>query len=209
MHDDMAVIVPHGWLASAADLPEAEALLGLGSTEAFRNSVIDDDPRLLANDGHPVLLEPGYKTKFVPVWIHGDGVEYSEDDSMLVHTCGSVLTTTNSMLATVYLAAFVKSVTAVLAKHGHDTWSAIWRVLTWSFLAAWEGKHPCVDWEGNAFPAGSKFAALAGTQLCRGFRFLIWNLIPNVLNFYHIMAFNKFSCRVLKSCNLSFIFFSS
>ena len=180
MHDDMSIMLPHEWLASVADLPEAESLLGLSKTPEFWDHVSSHDPRLLAQGGHPVLNEAEFKSTFIPLWVHGDGVEYSEDDSLLVFTFGSCLTTTNSMLAMFYLASFVKSVTATVKKHGVDTWQNIWTVLVWSFLAAWEGKHPSLDWENKPFEAGSRFAARAGQTLCKGFRFLVWNLIGDL-----------------------------
>ena len=116
MHDDMSIMLPHEWLASVADLPEAESLLGLSKTPEFWDHVSSHDPRLLAQGGHPVLNEAEFKSTFIPLWVHGDGVEYSEDDSLLVFTFGSCLTTTNSMLAMFYLASFVKSVTATVKK---------------------------------------------------------------------------------------------
>ena len=200
MYDDVSLMLPHTWLASVADLPEAESLLGLSKTQEFWDNVSDQDPRLLANGGHPVLTEPNYKTVFVPFWVHGDGVEYSEDDSLLVYTFGSVLTTTNSMLAMFYLASYVKSVTATSKKHGICTWELIWTVLVWSFMAAWEGKHPSVDWEGNAFPIGSKFAAMAGQTLCHGFRFLVWNLIGDLEYFANVLGLSHWQSHALCWC---------
>lgn len=200
MWDDASLMVPHTWLASVADLPEAEALLGLSKTEEFWTNVSPADPRLLANGGHPVLNEPNYKSTFVALWVHGDGVEYSEDDSMLVYTCGSTLTTTNSMLAMFYLASFVKSVTAVTKKHGHDTWAVIWRVLAWSFQAAWLGIHPSLDWDGNPFPVGCRFADMAGKMLCRGYRFLVWNLIGDLEYFANALGLSHWRSHSLCWC---------
>ena len=200
MHDDVSIMLPHCWLASIADLPEAESLLGFSKIQSFWDNVNPADPRLLAQGGHPVLNEPNYKTTFVPLWVHGDGVEYSEDDSLLVFTCGSVLTTTNSMLAMFYLASYVKSVTASLKKHGHDTWNVIWTVLAWSFHAAWEGIHPSVDWEGRPFEAGSQFAAMAGKMLCHGYRFLVWNLIGDLEYFANVLGLSHWQSHSLCWC---------
>lgn len=157
---------------------ECEDLLGIGSVERFWQGVSPQDPRVLSQ--HPALQVPGYEKIFCPLWLHGDGVEYSDDDTLMVWTFGSVLTTTNSMLTMFYLASYVKAVTAVQAKHGADTWEEIWEVLAWSFLACWTGVHPVRDHRGNEFAAESPYYANKGKDLCRGMRFVIWNLIGDL-----------------------------
>ena len=70
-----------------------------------------------------------------------------------------------------YLASFVKSVTATVKKHGVDTWQNIWTVLVWSFLAAWEGKHPSLDWENKPFGAGVDLLPVLGKHCAKGLGF--------------------------------------
>lgn len=109
----------------------------------------------------------------------------------MTYTFGSCLTTTNAFLSMFYIASFVKSVTAVMKEHGHDTWQELWVMMVWSFLALWHGVHPLVDWNGRAFKPGSRFAAKAGQLICEGYRFVIWNIIgdwefmANVLGMPH------------------------
>jgi hypothetical protein len=188
MHDDMGIMEPHMWIDAISKLPEAETMLGLETVETFWNNVSPHDPRLLANGGHPMLQVPNYKRKFVPLWLHGDGVEYSENDTIQVFTCGCVTANTNSMLAMFYIACFVKSVTAILAKHGADTWNEAWVFIVYSLHALWLGIHLAFDPMGVPWPAGSKERALAGTPICNGFRFVLWNLTGDLEYFANTLG---------------------
>ena len=171
MFDDMGIMEPHVWIGALSSHVECEQLLGFSSAAAFWDDVSPNDPRFLANGGHPMLEVPNWKECFIPLWIHGDGVEYSENDSLQVYTCGSCLTSTNSMLTMLYMASFVKSVTAVLASHGHDTWDEAWKYLCWSLHALWRGVYPLTDADHQPWHAGSKNHALAGRPLSLGFEF--------------------------------------
>ena len=95
----------------------------------------------------------------------------------MTYTFGSCLTTTNAFLSMFYVASFVKSVTAVMKDHGHDTWLELWKVMSWSLLALWNGRHPLLDWNNQPFKPGSRFAAKAGQLIAKGFRFVVWNII--------------------------------
>ena len=177
---EMAVFLPHEWLAAIGERPEAEELLGLDSVKSFWQHVNPQDPRLLAEGGHPVLARNDYKSKCVPLWLHGDGVEYSESDSLMVFSFGSILPSTTSMCSMFLIAGFVKSVTAFLKIHGRCTWTEAWQVLAWSFMACWRGTWPSTDYKGNAYNAGSKEALNAGKPLVSGYFFVIWNIIGDL-----------------------------
>ena len=164
MFDDMGIMEPHA-LSSHV---ECEQLLWLSSAAAFWDGVSPNFPRFLAKGGHPMLEVQNWRECFIPLWIHGDGVEYSENDSLQVYTAGSCLTSSNSMLTMLYMASFVKSATCVLASHGQDTWDEAWKYVCWSLHALWEGVYPLTDADQQPFPVGSRNHALAGRPL--GFR---------------------------------------
>ena len=151
---------------------------GLSRVEEFGEGVNPDDPRLLAKGGHPVLRVHNYQRTVVPLWVHGDGVQYGEEHNLMTYTCGSVITNTSSMHVVFHLAAFVKKFTAT-RKHGAaaDTWEEIWKILSWSFRAAYEGKHPRLDWEGKPLDRTSRFYGKADLPLHKGYRFLVWNVL--------------------------------
>jgi hypothetical protein len=45
----------------------------------------------------------------------------------------------------------------------------IWKIVTWSFRALYEGTWPSADWDENEYPTGTAEAALAGTPLADGY----------------------------------------
>lgn len=183
--EDTAVMCPHLWISALSKNEVGSALLSLDSLNEFWSQVPADDPRLV---GHPVLQESKYQETFVPLWVHADGVEYATSDSLMTWTCGCVLSTTNSMDSMFLMAAFVKSVTAVRATHGHDTWEEIWRVLRWSLLALWEGTHPLTDWNNKRLDAGSYLGSLQGQPLVAGgFRFYVWNILGDLEMYANVL----------------------
>eukprot|EP00969_Alexandrium_andersonii_P132484 5857987-Alexandrium_andersonii.AAC.1 len=45
-----------------------------------------DNPKMKK---HPICKVPGYKSKAIPIFLHGDGAEYQHQDSLLtVSFCG-------------------------------------------------------------------------------------------------------------------------
>ena len=187
--EDCAVHLPHLWLSCIGNTPEGAQMLGLDLVESFWKGVSPLDPRLEANGGHPVLQIPNYSTTVLPLWIHGDGVEYSENDSLMVFTTGSCLSTTSSMDSMFYMASWVKSVTS-RGKDGQlaDTWQQIWLPLLWSLMACWTSKHPSKDWHNKAFEPGNVFLPLAGKPLLGGIRFMIWNVLGDLEFFANVMG---------------------
>ena len=177
-HCDVAIMLPHQWVAGVAAAGEAERLLGIQWGPSFWDAVSPEDPRLLARGGHPVKQVESYRDCVIPLWLHGDGVEYAENQSFMALSFGSVLSTTSSMDSMFWMAGFVKSATARADKgHGADTWNTIWQILCWSLSALWEGACPTRNWLDQPFEVGSAFARDAGKPIWKGYRFCIWNLI--------------------------------
>ena len=130
-----AVLPPHMlfWSLSKHYGEQWEALLGSTKIVDFWSRVAMDDPRLKDN---PMTAIPDFREKFLPLWLHRDGVEFSTD-SILAYSCGSLLSTGSSMDSSFLLAAWPKSATARLDHHGADTWKLPIEVLIWSFQALW------------------------------------------------------------------------
>ena len=180
---DAAIMLPHQWVASIAILPQAESLLGFSHMEAFWNGVSAKDPRLKSWPcKYPSPANT--KEKWLPLFLHGDGVEYASGQSLMVVTIGSVLTTTNSQDSMFYLASWPKSCTASKKKgHSEDTWDELWAILAWSLEALYHGVHPSADWTGQAFgdrPEMKSLAELAGKPIMQGNRFVVWNLVGDL-----------------------------
>ena len=71
--------------------------------------------------GHPMWLEEHWKQKTIPLFLHGDGVEFQTRDSLLVFSWGNFLGNMNAMKQHLLLASYPKSATS------KDTWPPIWK----------------------------------------------------------------------------------
>ena len=154
----------------------AYELLGLASVSEFWDKVPDSEPRLQSAGAVLGSKKSRKKQKIVPLWVHADGVEYGERNSLMIWSFGSALVEP-APEASFYLASFVKSVT--YSGGVFSTWKTIWQVLKWSFQALWDGVHPSSDWEGVPFPPGHPLAAKAGSAI-GGYKFVIWNVLGDL-----------------------------
>ena len=165
--DQAAVFLPHLQFAHLAEYypmccQEAFSL-GKGNLEKFWHGVQEvGDDRL---EGHPMCLEKHWQEKSIPAFLHGDGVEYHNRDTMMVWSWGCMLGEQSSLEKHMLLAAFPKSCTT------KETWPAIWKVLSWSFKALGKGLHPTHDSDGKPLEKDSPLFGKAGQPLHpRGFR---------------------------------------
>ena len=84
--------------------------------------------------GWSIILQPltkGGEHCTIPLFLHGDGVEYESRDSLMVWSFGGFLSQEKSLDSHLLLAAHPKTCTT------KETWPQIWKVLAWSF------KSPC------------------------------------------------------------------
>lgn len=139
--------MPHSFatLACVAALPElphihASSFFCLNKLEAFWQGLKANDPRLW-----------GWKGKRIPLWIHGDGVEFSTD-SLVTFTRGP------SLFAPQDLRESQASKTTA-----STTWNDVHDVIAWSFTALWHGVRPGKDWAGRPLP--QKLQGLAGKPI--------------------------------------------
>lgn len=122
--------------------------------------------------GHPMTREPGWQDLCIPLFIHGDGVEYANTDNLLVFSWGSLLSGLGTLQSHWLLASFPKSCTK------KETWFTIWKHLQWSFRALASGKHPTTDPDGKPLEKGSPFYPLRGELLHpKGQKGVLWSVI--------------------------------
>ena len=138
--------------------------------ESFWNGALEKEDERLLN--HPCLMDSSdWKQKTIPIFIHGDGVEFQERDSLMVWSWGPLLSKASSLETNMLIGAIPKSCTA------SGTWSPLMQILVWSFNALLMGLHPSVDNFGNAFAKKSKFDLVKGQPLTHmGYRCVIWSI---------------------------------
>lgn len=118
----------------------------------FWGTIREDDPKLVI-----LLQEMGWqKTDLqmvVPLFLHGDGVEFNNNDSMMTYHIGSLLNFESSLDAGLLLAACPKSCTT------GTTWDPVWESLCQGFARCQAG----VD--------------TSGSDIAGGWKFVIWQLL--------------------------------
>lgn len=161
-----------------------EKLFNAEGLETFwQEALAKGDDRL---QGHPLKNGKDWMKKTLPLFLHGDGVEFQKRDSMMVWSWGSLLTLFSSLDSHMLIAAFPKSCTC------KQTWDPLMKELTWSFEALLKGCHPTKDSDGVPLKKGSPFFSLQGQALTPGrFRGALWSIqgdnefFSNVLGLPH------------------------
>ena len=72
---------------------------------------------------HPMKTTAGWQDSCTPIYVHGDGVDFSNNDSLMVFSWGSLLSNHSTLLSHFLLACFPKSCGT------SSTWEAIWKYL--------------------------------------------------------------------------------
>ena len=136
---------PNGWAKSI--LPDPDKL------EAFW-SAFQGHPCMAQ---HPLHKRKGYKTKCIPLALHGDEVPVTGIGKIW---CRSALVLSwNSLMATaggasledtnLYIFGLFEKFILPASEFTQGTMAALWTLLRWSFDCIWQGKWPARDWLGN------------------------------------------------------------
>ena len=187
---DCSIVLPHLLIWQFFETYEklCPHLFGLGKLDDFWGRIKKDDPRIWG-----MGLKESQKDRLVPLWLHGDGVEFSTD-SLLTFSFGPTLFSPGGLqeshkeeraghcMETSWLiAAWPKAATA------KETWGSIYEVITWSFTCLWQGKHPHTNWKGEALP--SKLQRLAGKPIADGYRFWVFNYLGDLDYYSNTLGF--------------------
>ena len=168
-----------------------ESMFGVSKLVDFWDGALKtNDDRLV---GHPMRSKPDWKEKTIPIFVHGDGVEFQDRDSLMVWSWGAIDSLFNSLDNHILIAAFPKSSTSP------DTWKPLMSELSWSLRALLDGKHPEKDNVGNALEKDSEHFLAKGLPLTPfGHRCVVWSLqgdhefFSNVVGLPHWR--NRFPC---------------
>jgi hypothetical protein len=181
-----AMFLPHVMFSNLAKgyPTQFESLLQTAGLEDFWSGAQKTNDDRLWN--HPMTLESDWKRKTIPIFIHGDGVEFQERDSLMVWSWGSLLSLFSSLDNHLLISVFPKSCTCT------ETWQPIMKWLVWSLKAMLQGVHPEQDPDGMPFAEDSCFALEKGQPLTPfGLRCVVWSIqgdhdfFANVLGLPH------------------------
>ena len=163
-----AVFLPHQMFAKLAQYPCFPELFPTENLKKFWETAEQTgDDRLL---NHPMKVR-GWKATTIPIFLHGDGVEYvTNRDSLMVYSWGNVLAQKESLCSHFLIASFPKSITVA------GTWDAMWCWISWSLAALQVGLHPTHDPWGKALKKDSPFFLEKGKPLAHGLKAVLWSI---------------------------------
>ena len=181
------ILLPHMLFSNLAKgYPSRfEELFVAQNLEDFWTDALGKEDERIKN--HPsLMLYPDWKQRTIPLFIHGDGVEFHERDQLMVWSWGPLLSKASSCETNMLIGAVPKSCTSA------STWTPVMQQLVWSFNSLLKGAHPCVDHSGSALAKGSKLDLVKGQPLTpMGYRCVIWSIqgdhdfFSNVLGLPH------------------------
>ena len=150
-----------------------------------------DDPRLV---GHPMLAKDNWKSRAVPLLLHGDGVSFTTGGSnLLAISFGFLLSTCGwSEMSIFLITAVCKAARCYSKVHGPgvDTVDMLWAYIVLGFNALFKGRHATHDPWGHDWPAGPQ-ADNAGKPIADGIFFgVVWALPQD-----HEYAVNECGCQ--------------
>ena len=137
-------------------------------------------------------LEKDWADFCIPIYVHGDGVDYANNDSLMVFSWGPLEkgAQQQTLLSHWLLASFAKSCGT------KETWNVIWKHLLWSFKALASGKHPGKDADNKPLEKGSVFFPKAGLPLHpKGYRGVLWSVIGDHDFFANSLALPHWSSK--------------
>ena len=196
--DTAAVFLPHMMFSQLATLENFNKLFPLESLERFWTlAEKTEDERFLH---HPMKVR-NWKKFTVPLFLHGDGVQYASTNSLMVYSWGSLMSCFSSLQSKFLISCFPKTATC------KETWDDIMKEVTWSFRALLAGTHPTHDSAGAPLKKGSPFFEKKGQPLASGYKVFsgasweMQNSMPTLCIFHigpvSILAWNVMQLLIL------------
>jgi hypothetical protein len=166
--EEAAIFLPHMVFSKLANLPNFNQLFPTSMLEQFWHTLErNGDPGL---PGHPMRTQ-NWRRFTIPLFVHGDGVQYANNNSLMVWSWGALMTCFNSLQSKYLICCWPKSATS------EKTWEDLLEVICWSFCALQKGYHPSHDHTGAPLKKGSPFYEKKGQPLANGYRGCIWAIM--------------------------------
>lgn len=162
-----SLFLPHVMFANLSQYPCFPQLFPTENLKKFWDTAEETgDDRLVH---HPMKVR-GWKSTTIPLFIHGDGVEYQNRDSLMVYSFGNLLAQQQSLCNHFLVASFPKSCTV------EGTWDTMWEWICWSLAALQNGYHPSHDPWGKPLKKDSPFFLEKGKPLAFGLKGVVWSI---------------------------------
>jgi hypothetical protein len=174
-----------------------------GKVEAFWRAM-ETHPNMPT---HPLRLRENYLTRCIPLSLHGDGVPVagigkSWSKSVECYSWSSLLYYGRTLDSNFLMFFLYKQL--CVTDGAVTTIDQVWTALSWSLHALFTGLWPSHDWQGRAYPRGTRHGDLAGTPLAEGWFAAVWVLRGDLEYFWQTLRLehpNSNSPCVLCRCN--------
>ena len=114
-------------LKAVADYDDFDRVVWTDLVSTFWDNVHPDDARLPTLTAENPDLRSEDIRKLVPLYSHGDHVQFVNHDSSMVWHMASILTTTNSFFSGLLLGACPKKIEVKSTQGKEGTWDPAWR----------------------------------------------------------------------------------
>ena len=152
-----------------------DQIFGLDRVQDFGNSLKPTDPRL---QHHPMLANPAWRAKAIPIIMHGDGVRFTNKygNRLMVVSWKSMLQRGYSL--PIFLLGSISSSSRKRVKddYGADSFGRIWLLIAHFFNAWFDGIHPSRDPWGEDWPEGSAEKHFAGKRISGNYFGVVWRV---------------------------------
>ena len=138
--------------------------------KSFWDSVPADDPKLSMLE-ELMSDDPTWRQHTWPLVLHGDGAKFSNNKS---ESLGSVQI--KSLISEGWSLPILSLWCVVKGACTEDTRNTLWHVTVNHLNALFRGMHPELDIGGLPFYRSSPDYDVAGTALCDGKKFVVWNI---------------------------------
>ena len=182
--EETSMLLPHDLFVSLATEynDTFSAIMGLDKIPDFWKQIRRDDWHWTSEYRQADFSNP----YCIPLWLHGDAVEYADKRSAMVLSWGSLTCLGFApTVSALFACCFAKqAINKDEDPDGvEDTFLPLWQQLKWSFEALLQGDHPSRDHNGDRFPPGSYRARMAGKPLFQPvphgpkYRACLWSIV--------------------------------
>ena len=143
-------------------------------------------------DEHPIAPDKRVqqKDRTIPLFLHGDGVEFQTRDSLMCWSFGGFLNKKASLDCHLHISCWPKSCTH------KTTWDPLYKWIKWRFEALLKGKHPERGPDDEALPKGFEMEVLQGQPLAPGsYRAVLWSIQGDADFYSNVLDLPDWSTR--------------
>jgi len=194
---DVKMFLPSDWLTTLANSTslnvEYSSIFGLDRLGDFWSKQSLQNPKI---KDHPMLKRKNYKEKAIPIFLHGDGAQYQNNDTLTTVSFSGVLKEGDLLETNLFLCSWAKS---NAASGKESSWDTFWRWLVWDLNQLYFNQWDDTDPWGNPLP--EDVAERAGKPILHDdFFVVVWGVLGDNDYFQNDLGCPHHACKEPKAC---------